>query len=251
MYKNRTHIYNKLAQKKGQIAILIDPEKATDKVALLALIQKAEFAQIDFFFIGGSTVTRKETENIVSILKANTDIPLILFPGSSHQISHDADAILLLSLLSGRNADFLIGHHVLASPELHQSSLEILPTAYILIEGGTKSSVAYISQTTPIPSDQDQIALQTALAGAMQGKRIIYYDAGSGAKNTVPLHLIEQTHKALPNCPIIVGGGIRSIQEIENFQNDANVIVIGNHIEQNADFLLDIANRNKTNDVTH
>lgn len=245
MYKNRTHIFSKFSQRKGQIAILIDPDKASDETLLLNLIKKATFANIDYFFIGGSTVTRKETEKTVAFLKKNSSIPLVLFPGSSHQISHEADAILLLSLLSGRNPDFLIGHHVLASAELHQSSLEILPTAYILIDGGNKSSVAYVSQTTPIPAEQEQIALQTAMAGAMQGKRIIYFDAGSGAKNTVPVHLIQQTTKELPDFPIIVGGGIRTIDEIENFQRVANVIVIGNHIESNPDFLLDIANRTK------
>ncbi len=245
MYKNRTHIFDQFSQRKGQIAILVDPEKSSDDEQLVSLIKKAEFAKVDYFFIGGSTVTRKEMEKTVDFLKKNSTIPLVLFPGSSHQISHEADAILLLSLLSGRNPDYLIGHHVLASQELHQSSLEILPTAYILIDGGNKSSVAYISQTTPIPVDQEHIALQTAIAGAMQGNKIIYYDAGSGAKNTVPISLIASTANELPNNPIIIGGGIRTIEEIEQFKKYANIIVIGNHIEKSPDFLLEIAAMNK------
>lgn len=241
MYRNKTEIFNRIGSQKGQIAILIDPEKIGTDRQLSDLISKAQSAHIDYFFIGGSTVTRKDLENVVSYLKENTKIPLVIFPGSSHQISPDADAILLLSLLSGRNPDYLIGHHILASHELHKSKLEILPTAYILIEGGTKSSVAYVSQTTPIPVEQKQIALQTAIAGVMQGKKIIYFDAGSGAKNTVPPSLIEMTAHELPDYPVIVGGGIRTISDIQNFKDSANVIVIGNHIEENPEFLLNIA----------
>lgn len=241
MYQNKTHIISRFAQAKGQIAILIDPEKVMDANDLDELVKKAEFAKIDYFFIGGSTVTRKEMEIVVTALKQKTTIPLIIFPGSSHQLSNEADGILYLSLLSGRNPDYLIGHHVLAAQELHKSSLEILPTAYILIDGGKQSSVAYVSQTTPIPTEQEQIAVHTAIAGAMQGKKIIYFDAGSGALHPVPVSLLQKTANELPDHPIIVGGGIRSIEMVEKYQSLANVIVIGNHIEEHTDFLLDLA----------
>lgn len=188
-------------------------------------------------------------EFVINSLKKTCSIPLVIFPGSSHQIVHEADGILLLSLLSGRNPDYLIGHHVLASQELHRSPLEIIPTAYILIDGGNKSSVAYVSQTTPIPSDKEQIAVNTAIAGILQGKQLVYFDAGSGAKNSVPVNLLHKTQEELPKVPIIVGGGIRSIQQIEAYASTANVIVIGNHIEDNINFLLDIANYKKNSNV--
>lgn len=241
MYKNRIHIFSKFTSRKGQIAILIDPEKVIQTDSLLQLVKKADFAKVDYFFIGGSTVTRDELEKVIVFLKTHTAIPIVIFPGSSHQVSHQADALLFLSLISGRNPDFLIGHHVLASQELHQSALEIIPTSYILIDGGTKSSVAYVSQTTPIPAEKTQITIQTALAGAMLGHKVVYFDAGSGAKTGVPLALLEKVSLELPHSPIIVGGGIRTIEQINELKNVANIIVVGNHIEENEDFLLDIA----------
>lgn len=242
MYKNRTHIFSKFSGRKGQIAILIDPEKVTSLEKLTSLLQKAIFAKIDYFFIGGSTVTRNEMEMVVSFIKEKSSIPVVIFPGAHHQISHQADALLFLSLISGRNPDFLIGHHVMAAQELHPSPLEIIPTSYILIDGGTKSSVAYISQTTPIPNNKEQIAIHTAIAGSMLGQKVIYFDAGSGAKISVPLSLVKNTHQELPHHPILVGGGIRTIEKIKAFQQIANVIVVGNHIEDNENFLLDLAN---------
>lgn len=245
MYKNRTHIYSLIQQRKGQIAILIDPEEVNDEKKLKSLIEKAHIAKVDFFFIGGSTVTRDDLETVVLTLKRNTSIPIVIFPGSSHQISHRADAILFLSLISGRNPDFLIGHHLLASQELHHSPLEIIPTSYLLIDGGMESSVAYVSQTTPIPRKQEQIAVQTAITGAMLGHQLIYFDAGSGAKFPVAAEILKKTRLELPHHPIIVGGGIRSIEEIENVSRFANVIVIGNYIEESPDFILDLANIKK------
>jgi len=239
LYKNRTKIFESLCAQKGQIAVLIDPEKTHTTTTLISLIKKAEFAGVRYFFVGGSTVSRKEMQTVVEFLKKNTCIPVVIFPGSSEQIA-EADAILLLSLISGRNPDFLIGHHVAASMELHQLEIEVLPTAYILIDGGTQSSVAYVSQTSPIPSEQEAIALRTAIAGAQLGLHCIYFDAGSGAKRSVPPHIINIVKKELPNFPIIVGGGIRSMEAVESYSKDANVIVIGNHIEENPEFLLEL-----------
>lgn len=236
---NTTETYKLINSRKGQIAVLIDPDKSNQTAELKSLIEKAEFAGIDFFFVGGSTVTRTQFEFVVSYLKVHSKIPIVLFPGASHQISKDADALLYLSLISGRNPDYLIGHHVQSADEVYDMGIEVIPTAYILIDGGTKSSVAYVSQTTPIPSDKVSIILNTAKAGILQGKKIIYVDAGSGALNHVPSNVIE--HLNLLEQPIIVGGGIRSIGEIESLKSSgANVIVIGNKIEEDIDFLLDL-----------
>ena len=237
--KNYHTLFNTIASKKGQIAILIDPEKCDNGPELVALIKKAEFAKIDYFFIGGSTVTKGEFEATIHFLKLNTTLPIVIFPGGSHQVSEKADALLYLSLLSGRNPDFLIGHHVQSASEIFAMDLEVISTGYILIDGGTQSTVAYVSQTTPIPREQISIAKNTAIAGVLQGKKIIYFDAGSGAKNSVPVEMIMDT--VVLGIPIIVGGGIRSIGAINEYKRaGANVIVIGNHIEENIDFLLDI-----------
>ena len=234
-----TKIFDLITAKKGQIAVLIDPDKSNKKEELDKLIEKSEFADIDFFFVGGSTVTREQFEYVVNYLSNNSELPVVLFPGASHQISSRADAILYLSLISGRNPDYLIGHHVLSANEIYDMRVEVIPTAYILIDGGTKSSVAYVSQTTPIPSDKSSIILNTAKAGILQGKKLIYVDAGSGAINHVPNKVISEL--ASLNKPIIVGGGITKIEEIDALQKaGANVIVIGNKIEEDIDFLLDL-----------
>jgi phosphoglycerol geranylgeranyltransferase len=230
------HIYKGI----GQIALLIDPEKATDENALKELIRKADFAGIHYFFVGGSTVHRKDIERVVHIIKSACSIPVLLFPGASHQLSPEADALLFLNLISGRNPDFLIGHHVQCAEEVLEMNLEVIPTGYILIDGGKLTSVAYISQTTPIPREKLSIARQTAIAGHLMGQRLIYFDAGSGALMPVPAELIKEIRHTLPT-PVIVGGGIRTIEAIESMKEaGANVIVIGNKIEEDLDFLLDI-----------
>ena len=232
-------IYNKLISKVGQIAILIDPDKSSSVDYLANLIRKADFAQVDYFFVGGSSVSKKDFEFTLKFLNENTSIPLVIFPGANHQISHKADAILYLSLLSGRNPDFLIGQHVESAMELYKMDIEIIPTAYILIDGGKTSAVAYISQTTPIPRDKVSIARNTALAGFLQGKKIVFFDAGSGADFSVPVEIIQEMRGL--EIPTIVGGGVKDIETIEKFkENGANVIVIGNYIEENLDFLIDI-----------
>lgn len=224
----------------GQIALLIDPEKATDETALKELIRKADFAGVHFFFVGGSTVHRKDIERVVHVIKSNCSIPVLLFPGASHQLSPEADALLFLNLISGRNPDFLIGHHVQCAEEVLGMNLEVIPTGYILIDGGKLTSVAYVSQTTPIPREQISIAKQTAIAGHLMGQRLIYFDAGSGALQPVPTELIREIKETLPD-PVIVGGGIRTIETIHSMKEaGANVIVIGNKIEEDLDFLLDI-----------
>ena len=163
-------IYRRINARKGQIAVLIDPEKCSDLDQLKDLLRKSAFAKIDYFFVGGSTVTRKEFTETVEFLKKNTDIPVVIFPGASHQVSGYADGLLYLSLISGRNPDYLIGHHVQSAPEVYNMDIEVIPTGYILVDGGRQSSVAYVSQTTPIPSDKASIIVNTAKAGILQGK---------------------------------------------------------------------------------
>lgn len=226
----------------GQIAVLIDPDKISGREHLLALVKRLHFAQVDYIFVGGSTVSKEAFDLTIETLKANTHLPLIVFPGHYEQFSDDADALLYLSLVSGRNPEYLIGQHIASAQRIFHSNVEVIPTAYLLIDGGTKSSVAYVSQTTPIPRNQIRIAVNTALAALLQGKQVVFFDAGSGAKEPVPLELI-QTLRANVEHPIIVGGGITSITAIEAYaEQGANVIVIGNKIEEDPDFLLDIAN---------
>lgn len=234
-----SNIVNSFAKRLGQIAILIDPEKSKNQVQLKAVIDKAQFAEVDYFFVGGSTVSREDFISVVSFIKKNSSIPVVIFPGASHQISKEADALLYLSLISGRNPDFLIGHHVQSANEVYDMDIEVIPTAYILIDGGTKSSVAYVSQTTPIPNDKLSIITNTAKAGILQGKKLLYLDAGSGAHQSVLPETVKELTRL--NSPIIIGGGIKTREQITELSKaGANVIVIGNKIEEDIDFLLDI-----------
>lgn len=231
------HILNNGIRK---IAILIDPDKTKDPEKIAVLAKKINLLQPAFIFVGGSTVHQSDLNTCIQQLKEHTEIPLILFPGSHQQISPHADGILFLSLISGRNPDFLIGHQVASAHTIKEMDLEVIPTGYMLIDGGKPTAVTYISQTTPIPKDQLQIARQTAIAGEMLGLKSIFLDAGSGAKNAVPAEMIE-TVKSSINCPLIVGGGIRSIAEIDQaFESGADLVVIGNQVETDTDFLLDI-----------
>ena len=225
------------------IAVLVDPEKFV-KLDNKTFLNKLQFAQPDFLFIGGSTATRKEFDSCIEILKSYCKIPLVIFPGAAHHIHEKADALLFLSLLSGRNPDYLIGHHIQAADELDNMDIEIIPTSYLLIDGGRKTSVELVSQTTPIPNDQIEIARKIALAGKLQGKKITYLDCGSGATQTVPVKMIQQVKSI--GLPLIIGGGIRTIEKINELHSaGANVVVIGNKIEEDVDFLIDIANFQK------
>lgn len=238
--KNDTlYIYSKIERVKKGIAVLIDPEKSDDTTRLKELLDKAAFAGIDFIFVGGSTVTRNEFNRTVDLIKEHSSIPVVIFPGSSQQLSPKADAILYLSLLSGRNPDYLIGHHVQSATEIYDMDIEVIPTAYLLIDGGTQSSVAYVSQTTPIPNDKYTIVRQTAIAGKLQGKKLIYLDAGSGAKQSVPALMLHELKDL--EIPLIVGGGIRELEQVRSAHDaGASIVVIGNKLEEDIDFLLDI-----------
>ena len=234
---------NQYIQKgKKQLAVLIDPDKSKNKTQLIDLIKKINILKPNFIFVGGSTVDVVDFKNCIQIIKSNTKTPVIIFPGSHLQVDEQADAILFLSLISGRNPDFLIGHQIEAAPRLKQSKIDIIPTAYLLIDGGKMSSVAYVSQTTPIPADQNIIAKNTALAGELMGMKCVFMDAGSGAVNPVPPKMIKTVSQTI-NLPLIIGGGLKTINDIElAYKAGADVVVIGNKIEEDINFILDLKN---------
>ena len=219
-----------------QMAVLIDPDKVSPK-HLDKLCALAEAAAIDYFFVGGSLITRGNIHDTIRGLKARTSIPVVIFPGGHQQVDENADAILLLSLISGRNPEMLIGQHVLAAPRLKSSELEIIPTGYILIDGGKMTTVQYVSDTVPIPTDKPEIAAYTALAGEQLGLKAIFAEAGSGALNTVPTEIVRAIRREV-HIPLIVGGGIRTFEQaIDLYSAGANILVIGNHLESHPEQL--------------
>lgn len=223
-----------------KFAILIDPDKA-DEIYLEKLLKLTMAGPVDYFFVGGSLLVKGSLERTIDYLKKNTPIPVIIFPGQSNQIYDKADAILLLSLISGRNPNLLIGDHVVSAPALKQSGLEIMSTGYVLIDGGVSTSVSYMSGTTPIPANKSEITVCTAMAGEMLGLKNIYLEAGSGAKNPISLETIQQVSTQV-NVPIIVGGGITSPEMAYKMAvAGADIIVVGNAIEKEQNVLVGIA----------
>lgn len=238
-------IYNKIivdkrANKKS-FALLIDPDKQ-DREQLISIIKKAENANTDYFFVGGSLLTHDSLNICLETLKENSNIPVILFPGNAMQVNDKADGILFLSLISGRNAEMLIGKQVITAPILKKSSLEVLPTGYMLIDSGKPTTVSYMSNTNPIPADKSSVAACTAMAGEMLGLKLIFMDGGSGAKIPISEKMIKIVSKSV-DCPIIIGGGINSGEKaIANCNAGADIIVVGNAIEKDEDLIEDIAN---------
>ena len=224
----------KEASKKGDklLAILLDPDKTSLK-EISEIANKIKLLKANYIFVGGSYVENGLTELFVKKLKEFSNIPIILFPGDYSQVTNYADGLLFLSLLSGRNPEYLIEQQIKSVPYLKNSSLEIIPTGYILIDGGTNSSVLKISKTTPIPQENINLATSTAIAGMYKGKQLIYLEAGSGAKIPVSTQLIE-TVKNNISIPIIVGGGIRTKKDLNNaYKNGADLVVIGTAFENN------------------
>lgn len=227
-----THIQK--ASKKGKkiLAVLLDPDKSSVQ-EIPSILKRIEKLNAHFIFVGGSFVENGTTDLFVKKLKNYTEIPIVLFPGDYSQVSNSADALLFLSLLSGRNPEYLIEQQIKAVPYLINSSLEIIPTGYILIDGGTHSSVLKISNTTPISQENTELVIATAVAGMYKGKQLIYLEAGSGAKNPVNSTLIKKVKHQI-SIPLIVGGGIKSIQQIKMaFNSGADIVVIGNAFENN------------------
>ncbi len=228
---------------KKSIAVLIDPDKADDAVRLKHLIHVASENCVDFFFVGGSLITTSNLSEVIQSIKEDVNIPVVLFPGSSLQIDSSADAILFLSLISGRNPDYLIGQHVQAAPILKNNHMEVLPTGYLLINSGRTTSVAYISNTTPIPDDKYALAACTAMAGEMLGLQLIYLDAGSGADKEINSRMISSVRKAV-STPLIVGGGINTPEKaLHALEAGADLIVTGNALEKNPDILNEISDK--------
>lgn len=219
-----------------KIAVLIDPDKPTD-AQILSIVAKANAADVDFFFVGGSLLTTDSLEHCIKVIKANSDIPVLIFPGNSLQISKYCDGFLLLSLISGRNAEMLIGRHVIAAPYLKLFGNEIIPTGYMLIDSGRPTSVSYMSDTTPIPHDKDDIAMCTAMAGEMLGLKLIYLEGGSGAINPVSDSMISKVRQMI-DIPLIVGGGISTPEmAAEKAKAGADVICIGTRFEEEPELL--------------
>lgn len=238
------NVYQSLLEKKknGQkaFAVLIDPDKVTTS-SLSSLLKLANNAAVDYLFVGGSLVVSDHLDECISQIKKESSIPVILFPGSPSQLSKHADALLYLSLISGRNPELLIGQHVISAPFVKKSGLEIIPTGYMVIDGGAPTTVSYISGAAPIPADKAEIALCTAMAGEMLGKRLIYMDAGSGAKKAITEEMIALVAKNI-EVPLVIGGGIRDAEKAYlNCKAGADVIVVGNAIEKDPSLLEEIA----------
>jgi phosphoglycerol geranylgeranyltransferase len=222
-------------------AVLIDPDKVADEASLLKLIHLSVAHRVDFFFVGGSLITEDSLDWVISLLRAESSLPVVLFPGSNLHIHQHAHAILFLSLISGRNPEFLIGQHVVAAPILKKSKLEIIPTGYMLVGSGLQTTAAYISNTLPIPNDKPSIAACTAMAGEMLGLKVLYMDAGSGAPEPIAPRVIGAVRRSV-EMPLIVGGGIRSGNAAKQaLQAGADVVVIGNGVEKNLNLLIEVS----------
>ncbi|GAB1417352.1 geranylgeranylglyceryl/heptaprenylglyceryl phosphate synthase [Bacteroidales bacterium] len=223
--------YERFCSPGKKIAVLIDPDKPTDE-EMLILSAEAERCGVDFIFVGGSLLTNNGLNHCIRLIRSKTTVPVILFPGNTHQVSHLADSFLFLSLISGRNPDMLIGAHVIAAPYLKISGLEVISTGYMLIESGRPTTVSYMSNSFPIPSDKNDIAMCTAMAGEMLGMKLIFMDAGSGALNPVPDSMIQSV-KASIGVPLVIGGGIKTPEmAAAKLKAGADVVVIGNMLEK-------------------
>lgn len=220
---------------KKMIAFLIDPDR-TKGGDLDSLIERIRLFLPDFILVGGSLLT-EDVSPVYQQLKRSLSIPLVTFPGSVNQVSNLADGILFLSLISGRNPELLIGNHVVAAPLLRKSGVEIISTGYVLVDGGVVTSVQYMSNTTPVPCNKLDIASATALAGEYLGMKLIYLEAGSGAKNPVSKEMIAAV-KSTISIPLMVGGGVNTPQRLsEAFEAGADVVVVGTAIEKSPELL--------------
>jgi len=218
-------------QNKKAFAVLIDPDN-TDMNQIIETAQLCNEAKVDFVFMGGSLMLSNHLDECIKTFKSKSSIPVILFPGSPSQVSKEADALLYLALISGRNPELLIGAHVVSAPKIKASGLEIISTGYIVVDGGKPTAVSYMSNSAPIPYDKDDIAVCTAIAGEFLGKNVLYMDAGSGAINPISENMIQKVSNQI-SIPLIVGGGISSPEKaIANCQAGADIIVVGNALEK-------------------
>jgi phosphoglycerol geranylgeranyltransferase len=242
--KMKHQIYESIRTRKqrGQksLAVLIDPDK-TDAKKIDELTELTSKALVDYLLVGGSLVISNHLDEVVQRIKKNSTIPVILFPGTPSQVSKFADGLLYLSLISGRNPELLIGQHVISAPFVKQSGLEIISTGYMVIDGGAPTTVSYISNATPIPADKNEIAICTALAAEMLGMKLIYMDAGSGARKAIHEDMIAAV-RAQIEIPLVVGGGIREPEKAYlNCRAGADLIVVGNAIEKNTSLIMEMS----------
>ncbi len=236
-------LYHQITERKKlgrkSFAVLIDPDKV-DTVKTEKLVSLAVDAQVDYFFVGGSLVISNTVDDCISQIKASCNIPVILFPGAPSQVSKYADALLYLSLISGRNPELLIGQHVLSAALVKYSGLEVIPTGYMVIDGGAPTTVSYISNAAPIPADKNDIAMCTAMAGELLGLKLIFMDAGSGARTPVTDQMIEKVSSHI-DIPLITGGGITTPEKAyRNCKAGADIIVVGNAIEKDASLIREL-----------
>jgi phosphoglycerol geranylgeranyltransferase len=234
------HIQSIASSGKKGLAVLLDPDKLVSKSKRDRLLKLINASPVDLVLVGGSLIVEDHFETVTSAIKDACNKPLVLFPGSANQVTKNVDAVLFLSLISGRNADLLIGQHVIAAPTIKRLGLEPISTGYMLIDCGKPTTASYISGTLPIPYDKPEIAGVTAMAGEMLGNKIIYLDGGSGASRPISQAMISATRKCV-NIPIVVGGGIQNEKDARNaWTAGADFIVIGTAIEENPDLLFDI-----------
>jgi putative glycerol-1-phosphate prenyltransferase len=225
---------------KKSFAVLIDPDKVNDQ-SMAKLIELSVSSKVDYFFVGGSLVVSNYLDQCLQLIRKSCSIPTVLFPGSPSQVSKYADALLYLSLISGRNAELLIGQHVVSAPMVKKSGLEVMSTGYMVVDGGAPTTVSYISNSSPLPSDKSEIAVCTALAGEMLGMKLIYMDAGSGAKNPISETMILKVAQSIA-VPLIVGGGIVDPEKAYlNCKAGADIIVVGNAIEKDSSLIREMA----------
>lgn len=235
-----TQLQKKSTIRQKSFAVLLDPDKL-DESTLIRLISLSEAQAVDYFFVGGSLLTNNNQGALIRLIKKTSSIPVVLFPSNSLHLNQEADGILLLSLISGRNPEFLIGQHVVSAPLLKASRMEVMPTGYMLVDTGRQTTASYMSGTTPLPADKPSIAACTAMAGELLGLRLIYLDGGSGALSPVPAPIIRAVRQAV-DIPLVVGGGINTTQKAyEALSAGADVIVVGNEIEKNPGFISEVA----------
>lgn len=232
-------IFKKVFQQSKSFAVLIDPDKTNSSQAFALLKEVNSIPEVSCILVGGSLVADNDTAEVIHILRSNTQKPVILFPGNINQIC-EADAILFLSLISGRNPEYLIGQHIVGAPIIKRLGMESISTGYMLI--GEPSSTSYVSNTTPLPDNKPDIASATALAGEMMGHKVIYMDGGSGTKTPISENLIRSVANTI-SIPLIIGGGIRSYEEAKRaLDSGAQLIVIGNAAEKDPQVLYEVAN---------
>ena len=223
-----------------KLSVLVDPDNQTVE-SLMALSETINNCKVDVILVGGSLLLDNHFEKTISLLRKNTSAPIVLFPGNNYQVSSHADAILLLSLISGRNPEYLIGQHVVAAPVIKESGLEVIPIGYMLIDGGRVSTTSYMTQTVPIPYDKPDIAVATAMAGEMLGLKAIYLEAGSGAHRSISVDMLRAVRSSV-SIPIITGGGIRTPKQAEALAAaGSNMIVVGNILEKQPELLMEIS----------